>query len=94
VNIAWSKRAIRNLIALRDFIARDSPDAAAIVASRILDSVELLATQPQMGRSGRIFGTRELVIPSAPYIIAYRIRDQRLELLAVFHGRQKWPVKV
>ena len=93
MNVAWSRRAVRNLISLRNYIAKDSSDAAAAVAARILDSIELLATQPQMGRPGRIFGTRELVIAATPYIVAYRIRNERLELLAVFHGRQKWPVK-
>ena len=91
MKIVWSRRAIRHLIALRDYIAADSPHNAAAVAERILKSVELLAAQPQIGRPGRIVGTRELVIPDTPYIIPYRIRGERLELIAVFHGRQKWP---
>ena len=41
-----------------------------------------------MGRPGRVSGTRELVIPGTPYIIPYRIRGERLKLVAVFHGRQ------
>jgi len=44
-----------------------------------------------MGRPGRLFGTRELVVPDTPYIVPYRVRGERLELMAVFHGRQKWP---
>ena len=47
-----------------------------------------------MGRPGRVLGTRELVIPDTPYIIPYRVRGDRLELIAVFHGRQKWPAKL
>ena len=39
-------------------------------------------------------GTRELVVPDTPYVIPYRVRLQRLELIAVFHGRQKWPAKM
>lgn len=64
---------------------------AAAVAERSLGCINLLATQPQIGRPGRIAGTRELVIPGVPYIIPYRVRGERLELIAVFHGRQKWP---
>ena len=94
MKIVWSRRAIRHLIALRDYIAADSPQNAAAVAQRILKSIELLSTQPQFGRPGRIVGTRELVIPDTPYIIPYRIRGERLELIAVFHGRQKWPEKL
>ena len=94
MKIVWSRRAISNLVALRDYIARDSPNNAATVAERILNGVDLLATQPQMGRPGRIVGTRELVIAGMPYIIPYRVRGERLELIAVFHGRQKWPDKI
>ena len=94
MKIVWSRRAIRHLIALRDYIAEDSPQNAAVVAERILKSVELLATHPHIGRPGRIVGTRELVIPNAPYIIPYRIRGERLELISFFHGRQKWPEKL
>ena len=94
MKIIWSRRAIRHLTALRDYIARDSPESAARVASRILESVELLATQPAMGRPGRIAGTRELVVLGTPYIIPYRARRGGLEIAAVFHGRRKWPEKL
>jgi toxin ParE1/3/4 len=94
MKIVWSRRAIRHLVALRDYIAKDSPENAASVAARILENVDLLATQPQMGRPGRIFGTRELVVPDTPFILPYRVRGERLELIAVFHGRQKWPIRL
>ena len=40
---------------------------------------------------GRVAGTRELVVPGTPYVIPYRLRTDRLEIIAIFHGRQKWP---
>jgi len=91
MKVVWSPRAIRHLIALRAHIARDSEQNAALVAARILHAVDLLATQPAMGRPGRVTGTRELVIPDTGFIIPYRVRAGRLELIAVFHGRQRWP---
>lgn len=90
----WSPRAVRHLVALREYIAQDSEQNAALVAQRILHSVELLQTQPNMGRPGRVVGTRELVVPDTPFIIPYRVRRDRLELIAVFHGHQKWPAKL
>ena len=89
----WSRRAIANLTALRDYIAEDSPTSAAAVARRILEAADLLSTQPHLGRPGRIAGTRELVVPETPYIIPYRIRNDRLDLIAVFHGRRNWPAR-
>lgn len=91
MKIVWSPRAIGHLTALREYIGSEAEGRAALVAERILDAVALLATQPEIGRPGRIVGTRELVVPQTPYVIPYRIRRERLELLAVFHGRQKWP---
>jgi toxin ParE1/3/4 len=90
----WSRRAIRHLVYLREYIEKDSEQNAALVAKRILEAVDLLQTQPGMGRPGRVPGTRELVVPDTPYIIPYRVRRGRLELIAVFHGRQKWPAKL
>ena len=90
MKVVWSRRAIQHLVALREFIAKDSEQNVAAVASRILKAVDLLQRHPEMGRPGRIFGTRELVIPDTPYIIIpYHVRRERLELIAVFHGRQK-----
>lgn len=94
MKIVWSRRAIRHLVALREYIAKDSDQKAALVASRILVAVDLLQSQPEMGRPGRLPGTRELLIPETPFIIPYRIRRERLELLAVFHGGQRWPEKL
>jgi len=94
MKVVWSRRAIRHLVSLRDFIAKDSEQNAALVSERILSSVELLQTQPDMGRPGRVLGTRELVVSDTSCIIPYRMKGTRLELIAVFHGRQKWPKKL
>ena len=94
MKVVWSPRATRHLVSLREYIEKDSEQNAAVVARRILDAIDLLATQPAMGRPGRVPGTRELVVPNTPYIIPYRIRHERLELIAVFHGRLKWPVNL
>ena len=91
MRIVWSRRAVRDLVTLRDTIAAESPRSAAQVAERILESVELLAGHPEMGRPGRVLGTRELVVPGTPYLIPYRVRERSLELIAMFHGRQRWP---
>ena len=89
--IAWSPRAIAHLADLRAHIARDNPGAAGRIAMTLLAAVERLAEFPNRGRPGRVAGTRELVVPGTPYVIPYRLRGDRLEIIAVFHGRQKWP---
>ena len=91
MTIVWSPRAITHLAHLREYIARDNPKAANRIASALLEAVERLAQLPNLGRPGRVAGTRELIVPGTPFIIPYRLRGDRLEVVAVFHGRQKWP---
>jgi toxin ParE1/3/4 len=91
VTIVWAPRAIAHVAHLREYIARDNPNAANRIASALLEAVERLAKLPNLGRPGRVAGTRELVVPETPYIIAYRLRGDRLQVVAVFHARQKWP---
>ena len=94
MTIVWSPRAVRHLTDLRAYIARDNPEATARVAVTLLTSVERLAGMPSLGRPGRVSGTRELVVPGTPYVIPYRLRGERLEVIAVFHGRQRWPTRL
>ena len=94
MKVVWSRRAVQHLIQLREYIAKDSEQNAALAAQRILKAIDLLRSHPEIGRPGRLVGTRELVVPGSPYIIPYRVRRERLELIAVFHGRQKWPTKL
>ena len=64
MTILWSPEAIDDLTSLRAYIAEDNPAAAKGVALHILHNIEqLLPNNPQLGRPGRVPGTRELVIP-------------------------------
>jgi len=91
VIVAWSPRAVAHLRALRAYIAQNNPEAAADIAGALLSAVARLAHLPNLGRPGRLADTRELVVPGTPSIVVYRMRADRLEILAVFHGRRKWP---
>ena len=91
MTVVWSPRAVGHLAGLRAYIAQDNPAAAGRVAEMLLVAIERLAEFPNAGRSGRVTGTRELVIPGTAYPIPYRVRGDRLEIVAVFHGRQRWP---
>jgi addiction module RelE/StbE family toxin len=84
---------LRELDAIGDYIARDSPAAAERTVRRILDEVDRLADHPHIGRPGRIAGTRELVVAGTPFVVPYRVRDEAVEVLSVFHGKRKWPDK-
>jgi toxin ParE1/3/4 len=92
VKILWTRRARRHLRAAYDYWAQESsPAAAEKMLDRIFSTVELLERYPSAGRPGRIPGTRELVIVPTPFLIAYRTRNGKIEILALLHGARKWP---
>jgi len=46
---------------------------------------------PRRGRQGRLENTRELVVPSLPYLVVYQVLSERLLILNIVHGAQRWP---
>jgi toxin ParE1/3/4 len=58
---------------------------------RIREAVERLGAFPAIGRPGRAAGTRELVSAGTPYIVPYRVRGQRVQIITVLHSAQRWP---
>jgi toxin ParE1/3/4 len=92
VRLVWSAESAEDLAALRAFIAANSPSAAKRVVRRIAEVVETLLPQnPEIGRRGRRPGTREPVISQTPFLVAYRIHNETIEILRVLHGAQRWP---
>jgi plasmid stabilization system protein ParE len=83
--------ALRELEAIGDYIARGSPRASARIVTRVFACVDMLADHPEMGRPGRIAGTRELVVTDTPVIVPYRVHEDRVEVLSAFHGARRWP---
>ena len=92
MNILWSPEAIDDLTSLQAYIADDNPAAARGVVLQIMHNIEqLLPNNPQMGRPGRVPGTRELVIPKAPFVVPYRLQRNVIQILRVYHGARRWP---
>lgn len=91
MQVKWLRRALQNLEQEVAHLARDNPQAAAALVAQADESTRLLARHPDMGRPGRVPGTRELVLPHFPYIIPYRVKEQRVEIFRVFHTSRKWP---
>ncbi len=52
---------------------------------RFIRTVSLLKNQPGLGRAGCVLGTKELVVPGVPYIVPYRVKDNCLQILRVYH---------
>jgi len=91
MQVRWTSLALGHIDDIQDYIALDSPLAAYRLTSDVIRRTQDgLAASPEMGRSGRARGTRELVFADLPYIVVYRITDA-VEILAVVHAARKWP---
>jgi len=91
MRVEWLAEAGQDLIGIRQYIARDHPIAAKDVAEQILATIDYLLDHPGIGRAGKLHGTRELVIPSLPYIVLYRVRGEVIEILGVLHTSRQQP---
>jgi toxin ParE1/3/4 len=94
VKILWTRLAVGDLDAIRRYIELDEPRAAVRVARLIISAVERLAGAPSVGRPGRVMNTRELVLVTVPYVIAYRVTAGAVEVLRVLHTSRRWPARL
>lgn len=91
MQIVWLKNALRNLDELANYISQENQQAAAQVIDLIIAQVYQLAKQPSLGRPGRVVGTRELVISNTHYLVPYRTKNNKVEILRVFHTSRRPP---
>ncbi|MGX5804732.1 type II toxin-antitoxin system RelE/ParE family toxin [Bradyrhizobium sp. Arg314] len=77
MRIVWTRHYLTELASIGDYIAQYNPRAAARIVNEIHSkTARLLSANPFIGRVGEIKGTRELVIPDTPYLVAYRVGRQ------------------
>lgn len=93
--IRWTDRARDDLTEIGDFIAKDSPAAAARWVETLIKSVERVGRFPL---SGRIVpevdrdDVREVI--RASYRIVYRVREDAIDVLTVFEGHRRLPAGI
>lgn len=88
MEIRWTHSAVRDLDDAVDYIATRDPEAAARVAALVIEAVESLVEQPEMGAvvrdlqpSGRF---RHIV--RGKYRIIYEVRDEAVFVMRVWHA--------
>ena len=89
--LVWAQHALADRENIFGHIERDSPRAAGRIDEQIVGAVRRLIQFPESGRPGRLAGTRELIVPRTPYIVTYRVLTDRVRILRVLHGAQRWP---
>jgi toxin ParE1/3/4 len=91
LRVVWLNKAVLDLVEIKEYTGADNLRASRLVAAHITSAVDLLIKNPGIGRIGRVGGTRELIVAGLPYIIPYRVKNERVEILRVFHTARDWP---
>ncbi len=93
MNFVWLPAAMADRDELIDYIARENLVAAISQDDHIEKQTNQLIQYPEIGRPGRMQGTRELVIKHTSFVVVYRVnmRAGRIEIWRVLHTSQAWP---
>lgn len=93
--ILWSGPALQDLKQIRAWVARDSPDVARRLASKIRKGVENLADFPMAGRVVPEIGIktyREIIV--RPYRVIYKVLDHdAIVILRLWHSHRDLPIE-
>jgi toxin ParE1/3/4 len=91
MQLRWTAEAAADLENIANYLFERTPENAERIVRSIFDTASKLTRFPLRGRPGKKSGSRELVIPSLPYIIVYQVRSDVLHIVRILHGAQRWP---
>jgi toxin ParE1/3/4 len=85
-NLRWTNRALGRLDEIASYIAKDNPTRAKTFVTELRDKVAILRSH-QLGKAGRVFGTKELVL-HPNYLAVYRVKDDEIQIITIMHTAQ------
>lgn len=90
MKVIWTLEAEQDRFDVWNYIATDNPNAAVRMDELFSDAATRLGAHPNLGKPGKISGTREL-IPHENYRLVYEIENQAVWILALVHTSRQWP---
>ncbi len=90
MRLVWTRLANADRQKIREYIAQDNPAAALALDELFSEKTKRLVDHPNLGRPGRVAGTRELVAHQN-YILVYDIVGDQVRLLRVLHASRQYP---
>jgi toxin ParE1/3/4 len=90
-SVRWTSLAVNDFKAISSYIEGQRNLATANRVCRIIyDAIQTLRRFPKSGKPGIEAGTRELVIPSLPYVVTYRVmQSEAIQVVRIWHGAQQ-----
>ena len=86
MSLRWTRAALDDVAGVFAYISRENERAAMRVVDGLMAAAASLEAHPQMGRPGRVRGTRELVV--GKYVVVYRAK-QDVVIVRVIHGARR-----
>lgn len=90
LNIKWTRQALDDLESAREFIVTEYPQSLKSTIENIQLSIDQIKIFPEIGKIGRVKGTRELIFSQMPFILAYRQKKSSIEIISILHQSRKW----
>jgi toxin ParE1/3/4 len=84
MRIRWTPAAALDLEHISDYLKENHPHYRQPTMRKLYEAIRSLKTLPNRGRPGREEGTRELVFSPLPYVAAYRVKEQSVEVVCAF----------
>jgi len=88
MRIRWTPAAASDLQHIYDYLIEHEPRVAKPTIVAVRDAIRSLRKFPNRGRPGLVEGTRELLHKRLPYIIVYRVKEEAVEILHIWHPAQ------
>ena len=88
MRLRWTPAAAADLQRINDYLKEHHPHYRLATMRKLYDTIRSLMDSPHRGKPGREEGTREILFPPMPYVAVYRVREQTLEVLRVWHSAQ------
>jgi len=95
VNVVWTQHAIAQLVDIYEFIIQDSSMYAKQMVDRLTRRSEQLGQFPQSGRMVPEYASEDIrEVIEGSYRLIYRLRSDRIDIVAVIHSAQQLPPSV
>lgn len=91
MRIRWTPAAAADLEHINNYLKDHHPRYRQPTMRKLYDAIRSLKDSPLRGRVGREDGTRELLFSPLPYVAVYRLKEQSIEVLRIYHGAQDRP---
>lgn len=91
MKLVWTRLAQADRRAIRAYIATDDQRAALAMDELFSQKAARLTHLPEMGKPGRVDGTRELVA-HRHYILVYAVKHDQVQVLRILHTARQWPL--